>query len=86
MSWRSPFRAGNGSEENGAAAPIHGGFAIAHFNGDPTLEEKIKQDLAVTVRCIPLDGQGLCADEGTPGTCPFTGERSAKRVVWAKSY
>ena len=53
--------------------PIHGGFALAHFNGDPALEEQIKNDLAVTVRCIPLDGQDLCDDDGRPGTCPFTG-------------
>jgi hypothetical protein len=55
-------------------------------DGDPKLEERIKNDLAVTVRCIPLDGQKLCDDQGRPGTCPFTGEPSAKRVVWAKSY
>ncbi len=66
--------------------PIHGGFALTHFNGDPALEERIKNDLAVTVRCIPLDGQNLCDDDGQPGTCPFTGEPSARRVVWAKSY
>jgi prolyl-tRNA synthetase len=59
--------------------PIHGGFALTHFNGDPKLEAQIKDDLAVTVRCIPLD-------PGEPGTCPFTGQPSAKRVVWAKSY
>ncbi|HEY1811202.1 MAG TPA: proline--tRNA ligase [Kofleriaceae bacterium] len=59
--------------------PIHGGFAFAHYNGDPKVEEKIKDDLKVTVRCIPLDA-------GEPGTCPFTGEKSARRVVWAKSY
>ena len=59
--------------------PIHAGFAMAHFNGDPALEAKIKEDLKVTVRCIPLA-------EGEPGTCPFTGEPSKKRVVWAKSY
>ena len=35
--------------------PIHGGFAMAHFNGDPALEAKIKDDLKVTVRCIPLE-------------------------------
>ena len=62
-----------------------GGFALTHFGGDPALEEKIKQDLAVTVRCIPLDGQGL-AGQDEPGTCPFTGKPSAGRVVWAKSY
>ena len=59
--------------------PIHGGFALTHFNGDPALEAKIKDDLKVTVRCIPLG-------RGEPGTCPFTGQPSAKRVVWAKSY
>ena len=59
--------------------PIHGGFALTHFNGDPKLEAQIKDDLSVTVRCIPLG-----PDE--PGTCPFSGQPSAKRVVWAKSY
>ena len=59
--------------------PIHGGFAMTHFNGDPKLEAKIKDELGVTVRCVPLA-------PGEPGTCPFTGQPSAKRVVWAKSY
>ena len=59
--------------------PIHGGFALAHFSGEVELEQKIKDDLGVTVRCIPLE-------KGEPGTCPFTGKPSAQRVVWAKSY
>jgi len=59
--------------------PIHGGFAMTHYNGDPALEAKIKDDLKVTVRCIPLTG-------AEPGTCPFTGEASKQRVVWAKAY
>jgi prolyl-tRNA synthetase len=59
--------------------PIHGGFAMTHFDGDPALEAKIKDELGVTVRCIPLA-------PGEPGTCPFTGKPSAKRVVWAKAY
>ena len=63
--------------------PIHGGFALSHFSGESELEEKIKGDLAVTVRCIPLPGQ---FDDDEPGTCPFTGKPSARRVVWAKSY
>ena len=62
-----------------APTPIHGGFALTHFNGDPKLEERIKNDLSVTVRCIPLD-------KSEPGICPFTGEPSAQRVVWAKAY
>lgn len=59
--------------------PIHGGFAMTHFSGDVELEQKIKNDLSVTVRCIPLD-----ATES--GTCPFTGKSSRTRVVWAKAY
>ena len=59
--------------------PIHGGFAMTHFSGETELEKKIKDDLGVTVRCIPLE-------RGEAGTCPFTGKPSAKRVVWAKSY
>jgi len=59
--------------------PIHGGFALTHYNGDPAVEAKIKDDLKVTVRCIPLEA-------GEPGTCPFTGAPSKQRVVWAKSY
>jgi prolyl-tRNA synthetase len=59
--------------------PIHGGFAMTHFDGDPALEATIKDEIGVTVRCIPND-------PGEPGVCPFTGKPSAKRVVWAKAY
>jgi prolyl-tRNA synthetase len=59
---------------------IHGGFALAHWNGSREVEEQIKSDLKVTVRCIPLDGS-----DG-PGRCIFTGEPSARRVIWAKAY
>jgi prolyl-tRNA synthetase len=62
-----------------APTPIHAGFALTHFSGDVELEKKIKEDLSVTVRCIPLD-------KSPPGTCPFTGKPSAQRVVWAKAY
>ena len=72
--------------------PIHAGFAMAHFNGDPALEAKIKDDLKVTVRCIPVAPVGrsesglLHLGGAEPGTCPFTGQPSKQRVVWAKSY
>jgi prolyl-tRNA synthetase len=63
----------------GAPTPIHGGFALTHFGGDVDLERKIKDDLSVTVRCIPLD-------KSEPGTCPFTGKASPQRVIFAKAY
>src|SRR5947209_8083559 len=65
--------------KNSAKPEIHGGFALAHWNGSQEVEEQVKNDLKVTIRCIPF-----AADE--PGTCIFTGEPSPKRVVWAKSY
>ena len=62
-----------------APTPIHGGFALTHFSGEVEVEQKIKDELSVTVRCIPLE-------KGEAGRCPFTGKPSAQRVVWAKSY
>ena len=59
---------------------IHGGFAMAHYSGEPELEDRIARDLNVTVRCIPLGGQA------EPRTCIFTGKPSARRVVFAKAY
>lgn len=59
--------------------PIHGGFAMTHFGGSVELEEQIKNDLSVTIRCIPQQAT-------EPGTCPFTGNPSPTRVVWAKAY
>jgi prolyl-tRNA synthetase len=59
---------------------LHGGFAVAHWNGSRAVEEQIKEDLKVTIRCIPFDP----APEA--GTCIFTGEPSKQRVIFAKSY
>jgi prolyl-tRNA synthetase len=64
---------------NTARPEIHGGFALAHWNGSRAVEEQIKKDLKVTIRVIPLD-------QPEPGRCIFSGEPSAGRVVWAKSY
>lgn len=57
-----------------------GGFALSHWNGDPAFEAKLKQDLNVTIRCIPL------TEEPEPGVCIFSGGKSPQRVVFAKSY
>jgi prolyl-tRNA synthetase len=66
--------------KNPAKPEIHGGFALAHWNGSREAEEQIKNDLKVTIRVVPMD------DSREPGKCIFTGEASARRVVWAKSY
>ena len=66
------------------AAEIHGGFAIAAYNGDAKLEARIKDELGVTVRCIPIEGS--FGYDASPATCVFTGTPNARRVIWAKSY
>jgi prolyl-tRNA synthetase len=66
--------------KNADKPEIHGGFVLAHWNGSPEIEAKIKDDLKVTIRCIPFE------EIPQPGTCIFTGEKSEQRVVFAKSY
>jgi prolyl-tRNA synthetase len=75
------FRAFFAAPESGdGPTPIHGGFAMSHWSGDAEVEKRINDELGVSIRCIPMDeGDG-------PGTCPFSGKPSPKRVVWAKSY
>lgn len=59
---------------------IHGGFAYAHWCGDKAVETKVKEDLGVTIRCIPLDW------EAEEGRCVITGNLSKQRVIFAKAY
>lgn len=59
---------------------IHGGFALCHWNGSPEVESKVKDDLNVTIRCIPLQGPE------EHGKCIITGEPSTRRVLFAKAY
>jgi prolyl-tRNA synthetase len=63
---------------------IHGGFALAHWSGDSAVEDQLAKDLKVTIRCVPIATEGEFAPE--PGTCPFTGKPSARRVVLGKAY
>jgi len=58
---------------------IHGGFANIHWDRNPLWEEQLKNDLRVTIRCIPKG-------DSAPGICPFSGQPSPGRVVVAKSY
>ena len=62
---------------------IHGGFALTHWDGSRRVEEHIKNDLKVTIRVVPLDDP---ANPPEAGICPFTGNPSPRRVIWAKAY
>ncbi len=57
-----------------------GGFILAHWDGTPETEEKIKEETKATIRCIPFDG------DKTPGVCMVTGKPSSQRVIFARSY
>ena len=57
-----------------------GGFIMAHWDGTPETEEKIKDETKATIRCIPFDSP---AEEGK---CILTGKPSKRRVLFARSY
>jgi len=69
--------------QNKEKPEIHGGFALAHWSGNPEVEARIKQELKVTIRCIPFDRE---VRDDQPGKCVFSGEPSPRRVLFAKSY
>jgi prolyl-tRNA synthetase len=56
------------------------GFVLAHWDGTPETEEKIKEETKATIRCIPLNNP---AEEGF---CIYSGKPSSQRVIFAKSY
>ena len=57
-----------------------GGFVLAHWDGTAETEEKIKQETKATIRCIPLNSIEMA------GKCIYSGNESAKQVVFAKAY
>lgn len=59
---------------------IHGGFAMSHWCGDDGCEATIKEDLSVTIRCIPFDSPQ------EKGECICCGKPSNKRVLFSKAY
>ncbi len=61
-----------------------GGFIMAHWDGTPETEEKIKEETKATIRCIPFDT--FVEGDKTPGTCMVTGKPSECRVVFARAY
>ena len=66
--------------KNAKQPEIHGGFAVSPWCGSTACEEKIKDDLKVTVRCIPFE------DNKSEGKCICCGEPAKHKVIFAKSY
>ncbi|MBO5029784.1 MAG: proline--tRNA ligase [Muribaculaceae bacterium] len=57
-----------------------GYFILAHWDGTPETEDRVKEETKATIRCIPLGG------DDTPGVCMVTGKPSARRVLFARNY
>lgn len=55
------------------------GFATIYYDDNPEVENALKSDLSVTVRCFPLDNQ-------TRGNCVFSQKPNAKLAILAKAY
>jgi prolyl-tRNA synthetase len=66
--------------ENQEKPEIHGGFASSFWCGSDACESKIKEDLKVTIRCIPF------GSHTGGGKCICCGNSSDRRVFFAKAY
>lgn len=56
------------------------GFILAHWDGTPESEEKIKEETKATIRCIPLN------NPKETGVCIYSGKPSTQRVLFARAY
>ncbi len=56
------------------------GFILAHWDGTPETEEKIKEETKATIRCVPLN------NKQEAGVCIYSGKPSKQRVLFARAY
>jgi prolyl-tRNA synthetase len=59
---------------------IHGGFVRSTWCGSGDCEARIKDDLAVTIRCLPSDV------ESHHGACIYCGKPGTNLAIFAKAY
>ena len=63
---------------------IHGGFAVSGWCGSDDCEAAIKENLGVTIRCLPFEGQ---LETGSiAGNCVYCDKPSTALAVFAKAY
>lgn len=60
-----------------------GAFVYAGWNGDPAVEQRVKEETKATIRVIP---DAEFRSPAAPTTCMVTGEPAKYEVVWARSY
>jgi prolyl-tRNA synthetase len=63
-----------------ARPEIHGGFAASSWCGEAQCEDRIKTDLSVTIRCLPLEKEDNLA------ACISCGQPGRHRAIFAKAY
>jgi prolyl-tRNA synthetase len=56
------------------------GFLLAHWDGTPETEARIKEETGLTTRNRPFDLKQ------EPGVCAVTGKPSTGRIVFSKAY
>lgn len=57
------------------------GFIRAMWCGERECEDKLKEELGITSRCIPLEGEEQLAD-----TCVCCGKKAKHMLYWGKAY
>ncbi|MDE2772429.1 MAG: proline--tRNA ligase [Gemmatimonadota bacterium] len=60
-----------------------GGFVYTGWSGDPTVEERAKDEMKATIRAIPSEE---FRSTPAPTTCIGGGRASKMEVVWARAY
>jgi prolyl-tRNA synthetase len=60
---------------------VETGFAFSPWCGSADCEAKIKEETRATMRCIPLDQEGL-----TGGACVYCGKPAPERAIFARAY
>jgi prolyl-tRNA synthetase len=65
---------------NSQKPEIHGGFAVSPWCGEETCELKIKNELGVTIRCLPFE------QDNSKGPCVCCGSPGKFSAVFAKAY
>ena len=66
--------------KNSQNPEIHGGFAVSPWCGKEACELKLKDELGVTIRCLPFE------QENSKGSCICCGKPGNIRAVFAKAY
>ena len=68
------------TSKNSQNPEIHGGFAVSPWCGNEACELKLKDELGVTIRCLPFE------QENSKGSCICCGKPGNIRAVFAKAY